>query len=92
MDPAARVQAYPHGQQTANPQAQPWRMQPPSGHPDTQPEAPHSGQVRGRSDEAPHVSNAAEQQTQIDEIRASLREFREAVRELTESRSRRRYF
>ncbi|TGT57669.1 succinoglycan biosynthesis protein exop [Mesorhizobium sp. M00.F.Ca.ET.170.01.1.1] len=34
----------------------------------------------------------ADQQQQIDEIRASLREFREAVRELTESRSRRRYF
>jgi len=34
----------------------------------------------------------AGQQAQIDEIRASLREFREAVRELTESRSRRRYF
>ena len=34
----------------------------------------------------------AGQQGQIDEIRASLREFREAVRELTESRSRRRYF
>ncbi|MDX8452446.1 GNVR domain-containing protein [Mesorhizobium sp. VK9D] len=33
----------------------------------------------------------ADQQGQIDEIRASLREFREAVRELTESRAR-RYF
>jgi hypothetical protein len=32
------------------------------------------------------------QQGEIDDIRASLREFREAVRELTESRSRRRYF
>ncbi|WP_217578583.1 GumC family protein [Mesorhizobium sp. GbtcB19] len=31
-------------------------------------------------------------QGEIDEIRASLREFREAVRELTENRSRRRYF
>ncbi|CDX40714.1 Lipopolysaccharide biosynthesis protein [Mesorhizobium plurifarium] len=31
-------------------------------------------------------------QGEIDDIRASLREFREAVRELTESRSRRRYF
>ncbi|MDG4874272.1 GumC family protein [Mesorhizobium sp. WSM4935] len=34
----------------------------------------------------------ADQQGEIDEIRASLREFREAVRELTESRARRRYF
>ncbi|PBC00864.1 GumC family protein [Mesorhizobium sp. WSM3860] len=33
-----------------------------------------------------------DQQDQIDEIRTSLREFREAVRDLTESRSRRRYF
>ncbi|ESX96685.1 GumC family protein [Mesorhizobium sp. LNJC403B00] len=33
-----------------------------------------------------------DQQAQIDDIRASLREFREAVRELTESRSHRRYF
>ncbi|WP_136622188.1 MULTISPECIES: GumC family protein [Mesorhizobium] len=33
-----------------------------------------------------------EQQAPIEEIRASLREFREAVRELTESRARRRYF
>lgn len=32
------------------------------------------------------------QQAQIDDIRAGLREFREAVRELTENRSRRRYF
>ena len=92
MDPAARVQAYPHGQQTANPQ--PWQMQPPAGYPYSQPEAPHFGQVPypGRSAEASHVQDTGEQQTQIDEIRASLREFREAVRELTESRSRRRYF
>ena len=34
----------------------------------------------------------AGQQGQIVEIRASLRRFREAVRELTKSRSRRRYF
>jgi len=36
--------------------------------------------------------HSADQQGQIDEIRASLREFREAVRELTESRASRRYF
>ena len=41
------------------------------------------------TDEPPR---SADQQSQIDEIRASLSEFREAVRELTESRSRRRYF
>jgi uncharacterized protein involved in exopolysaccharide biosynthesis len=33
-----------------------------------------------------------DQQAKIDDIRAGLREFREAVRELTENRSRRRYF
>ncbi|PBB98789.1 hypothetical protein CK224_12255 [Mesorhizobium sp. WSM3862] len=33
-----------------------------------------------------------DRQDQVDEIRARLREFREAVRVLTESRSRRRYF
>lgn len=33
-----------------------------------------------------------DEQSQIDEIRASLQEFRQAVRELTESRARRRYF
>ncbi|TPN80516.1 succinoglycan biosynthesis protein exop [Mesorhizobium sp. CU2] len=37
-------------------------------------------------------TSPADQQDQIDEIRASLREFREAVRDLTESRTRRRYF
>ncbi|RUW84481.1 GumC family protein [Mesorhizobium sp. M1E.F.Ca.ET.063.01.1.1] len=37
-------------------------------------------------------SPEVDQQGQIDELRASLREFREAVRDLTESRSRRRYF
>jgi hypothetical protein len=31
-------------------------------------------------------------QVPIDEIRSSLREFREAVRDLTEARQRRRYF
>ncbi|MDX8527833.1 GumC family protein [Mesorhizobium sp. MSK_1335] len=36
--------------------------------------------------------SSTDQQGQIDDIRASLREFREAVRELTESRARRRYF
>lgn len=47
------------------------------------PQSPASGEVR---------RPAADKQGEIDEIRASLREFREAVRELTESRSRRRYF
>ncbi|MBA1141678.1 GumC family protein [Mesorhizobium neociceri] len=43
---------------------------------------------------SPQPAEAAsdDQQAQIDDIRAGLREFREAVRELTENRSRRRYF
>ncbi|MER9353590.1 GumC family protein [Mesorhizobium sp. M0514] len=43
---------------------------------------------------SPQRAGAApeDQQAQIDDIRAGLREFREAVRELTESRSHRRYF
>jgi hypothetical protein len=40
----------------------------------------------------PEMQAAAEDSTPIEEIRASLREFRDAVRDLTESRSRRRYF
>ena len=44
------------------------------------------------SAEAPRAAGDVEQQAPIDEIRASLREFREAVRELTETRARRRYF
>jgi hypothetical protein len=46
------------------------------------PQSPTAGEAR---------QSPADQQDQIDEIRASLREFREAVRELTESRAR-RYF
>lgn len=37
------------------------------------------------------AAHRADNQSQLDEIRESLRDFREAVRELTESRSRRRY-
>jgi uncharacterized protein involved in exopolysaccharide biosynthesis len=40
----------------------------------------------------PAEAPSDDQQAQIDDIRAGLREFREAVRELTENRSRRRYF
>ncbi|MEZ2331321.1 Wzz/FepE/Etk N-terminal domain-containing protein [Mesorhizobium sp. RCC_202] len=36
--------------------------------------------------------SAADEQGQIDEIRARLREFRQSVRDLSESRTRRRYF
>ncbi|TPI27574.1 succinoglycan biosynthesis protein exop [Mesorhizobium sp. B3-1-6] len=46
----------------------------------------------GEADQPPAGQPPADQQGEIDDIRASLREFREAVRELTESRTRRRYF
>ena len=58
-----------------------------------QPASPQQGaQPQAPSAEAPRSPEGVEQQAPIEEIRASLREFREAVRELTESRARRRYF
>ncbi|MER9233941.1 hypothetical protein NKI56_17875 [Mesorhizobium sp. M0622] len=57
-----------------------------------QPAPPHSAYTEAWSTEANQASEAADQQSQIEEIRASLLEFREAVRELTENRTRRRYF
>lgn len=42
--------------------------------------------------EVDQAAEGVERQTSIEEIRTSLREFREAVLELTESRARRRYF
>ena len=52
------------------------------------PRSPAAGEAGQPSADQP----PADQQGEIDEIRASLREFREAVRELTESRTGRRYF
>ncbi|MER8471332.1 hypothetical protein NKH70_17095 [Mesorhizobium sp. M0991] len=57
-----------------------------------QPTPPHSAHAQAWSKAANQASDAADQQSQIEEICASLREFREAVRELTENRTRRRYF
>ncbi|RRI03062.1 succinoglycan biosynthesis protein exop [Mesorhizobium tamadayense] len=54
--------------------------------------APPSTSSRSEPPVAEAGQSSVDQQGQIDEIRASLREFREAVRDLTESRSRRRYF
>ncbi|MER9137403.1 hypothetical protein NKI20_14085 [Mesorhizobium sp. M0830] len=51
-----------------------------------------ASQPRQPSVEARQAAEDVEPQAPIEEIRASLREFREAVRELTESRARRRYF
>lgn len=86
MYPAPHGQAY--GTQPGYPPVQAGQMQPPTGYP--QPMAPYAGQTQYR--QPPVAANPAEQQTQVEEIRNSLREFREAVRELTENRSRRRYF
>ncbi|MER8948912.1 hypothetical protein [Mesorhizobium sp. M0959] len=57
-----------------------------------QPTPPHSARTQAWSRKANPASEAADQQSQIEEIRASLREFREVVRELTENRTHRRYF
>ncbi|BCH11869.1 succinoglycan biosynthesis protein ExoP [Mesorhizobium sp. 131-3-5] len=85
---------------------QPWQAPPPAGYPYTQAMAPYAGHMPYPPQPAPPqppayppqpsvepspVEEGAEQ-APIEEIRASLREFREAVRELTESRARRRYF
>jgi len=90
--------AYPYAQQMGYPQTQSWQMQPPAGYAHPRTTAPYTGQASypqqpayPQSPLAPSASEA-DQQTPIEEIRASLREFREAVQELTESRARRRYF
>lgn len=82
MYPAPRAEAYSHASQPEYPQDR-YAQTPPS----QQPEMPPVGQGPN-----PPREPDADQQTQIDEIRDSLREFRDAVRELTESRSNRRYF
>ncbi|TPL90964.1 GNVR domain-containing protein [Mesorhizobium sp. B2-3-12] len=91
----------PYAQPLGYPPAQPWSQ---AGHPymagpyaapmpyppqpaPTQPSA-HTTAPHTRPDQAEEGG----EQSSVDEIRASLREFREAVRELTESRTRRRYF
>ncbi|RWM26146.1 Wzz/FepE/Etk N-terminal domain-containing protein [Mesorhizobium sp.] len=57
---------------------------------DERPDAHHDAYAQ--SPMAEEHPTSPDQQGQVDELRASLREFREAVRDLTESRSRRRYF
>ncbi|WP_434721261.1 Wzz/FepE/Etk N-terminal domain-containing protein [Mesorhizobium sp. RIZ17] len=57
------------------------------------PRSPAAGEAGQLSAGQPPTDQPpTDQQGEIDDIRASLREFREAVRELTESRTRRRYF
>jgi len=83
----------------------PWQA-PTAGSPYAQGTAPYAGHMPYPPQPAPPQSPAystqpaaepspveeSAEQAPIEEIRASLREFREAVRELTESRARRRYF
>ncbi|UCI29421.1 hypothetical protein FJW03_16310 [Mesorhizobium sp. B4-1-4] len=98
---------YPNAQQAGYPQMQPWQAPSPASYPYTQAVAPYAGHIPYPPQppaspqpsaypvqppvEPSQVEEGAEQ-APIDEIRASLREFREAVRELAESRARRRYF
>jgi len=92
-------------QQAGYPQAQPWQAPSQAAYPYAQPS--YDGHVpyplqpvapqqqaypdRPMAQPVPPIEENVEQ-APIEEIRASLREFREAVRELTESRARRRYF
>ncbi|CAN7715529.1 GumC family protein [Mesorhizobium sp. LjRoot246] len=64
----------------------------PASTPYPQPPIPQQGPQPHQRSEPRRAVEDVEQQAPIEEIRASLREFREAVRELTESRARRRYF
>lgn len=105
MSPEAR---NPIARPMAVPQAQPSRMQPQGSYPDPRPMPASYGQMPYPPRSAPYPLqpaqplapsaepsqgiDPAEFQASIDEIRASLREFREAVHELTESRTGRRYF
>ncbi|MEW6629832.1 MAG: GumC family protein [Pseudomonadota bacterium] len=84
-EPRRTFQSLQQGQPSSDPR--------PAGRFPDQP-APDAGQVTFAQQPVADTRavSDADQQGQIDEIRASLREFREAVRELTESRSRRRYF
>ena len=99
----APAQPYPYAQQQMPyPQPYPWQMQPrPQPYPNPQP-MPQGGPMAyapqppatpaGAPAQAVPMTASTEEPATIEEIRASLREFRDAVRELTESRSRRRYF
>jgi succinoglycan biosynthesis transport protein ExoP len=81
--PAGYAPPYPPQHYAPQPgYAQPYYAQPMPGQ---QPQAPQQPQ-------AAHPQAPVDAQSSIDEIRSSLREFREAIRELADSRSRRRYF
>ncbi|WP_411908593.1 hypothetical protein [Mesorhizobium sp. ES1-4] len=99
---------YPHARQAGYPRMRPWQAPSPADYPYTPAmAAPYAGHIPYPPPppatpqpsaypvqpplEPPQAEEGGEQSS-VDEIRASLREFREAVRELTESRTRRRYF
>lgn len=82
---------YPH--QQAYPQA--WQPAPPAPYPYLQPAPAHAGQFYPPQPAFPYPpqdAGPAIDRNALDEIRASLHEFREALRELAESRPRRRIF
>ncbi|MFB9984242.1 Wzz/FepE/Etk N-terminal domain-containing protein [Mesorhizobium kowhaii] len=84
---------YPYPQPGPHAGQLPYPPQPASAPYPQQPTSPQqAAQPHEPSVEAPRAAEDVEQHAPIDEIRASLREFREAVRELTETRTRRRYF
>ncbi|MHA6686181.1 GumC family protein [Mesorhizobium sp. A556] len=90
---APQQMAYP-------PQPQAWQVPsyaPPPAYPYAPPmpqhqAAPYPQPQPFNQPRAPEMQSFAEEPTPIEEIRASLREFRDAVRDLADSRSRRRYF
>lgn len=95
--PPVMPQPFPFGQQPMG-YAQPWQPQPlqpvyPYAPPMPQQAAPMPYAPAAQTQpQRPDTQGTAEDSTAIEEIRASMREFRDAVRDLTESRSRRRYF
>jgi hypothetical protein len=105
MHPHPYAQPYPYAQppqqqMTYPQQAQAWQM-PQHAPPPVYPHAPPMPQQayaqpqqfsQQRPPEMQAMPAPAEETMPIEEIRASLREFRDAVRDLVDSRSRRRYF
>jgi hypothetical protein len=81
QQPPMNVYPYPQGMQPGPYAPQPMHPQPPVY---AQPPVAEARRVPTPVEEAP--------QTPIEEIRASLREFRDAIKELSQQRSRRRYF
>jgi uncharacterized protein involved in exopolysaccharide biosynthesis len=105
MQPPAYApqQPYPYvqPQQAYPPHIQAWQMPPhapPPVYPYAPPMPPQQAAPYTQPFSKPHAPEMqamqpyAEEPTPIEEIRASLREFRDAVRDLADSRARRRYF